>query len=318
MIWITWENQRRNRTLSKRFDADLYEVVFDEERSRRYFLSCIETIKILKKHKPKFLFVQNPSLFLSLLALSLRKIFGYRLIIDEHNSGLYPLEGTNKLLNKIARFVAAKADFAIVTNKNLSDAVEAWGGRPLVLPDPLPDFAGNNTHLKDDKIFNVLFVCTWASDEPYLEVIEAARVLGGRFKFRITGNPKNKVKNIDIPENVELTGYIEESLYLKYMENSDVVIVLTNRENCLNCGAYEAIAMEKPLVLSETMAIMEYFSGGAVFAKNNCKSIVERLIFVRENEWRLRLDVLNKKKDILKEWEILFQRVQDTIGLTGC
>ena len=56
---------------------------------------------------------------------------------------------------------------------------------------------------------------------------------------------------------------------------------LTTRENCLVCGAYEAMAAKKPVVLSDTTALREYFHKGAVFSGNHsvalAKSITDTL-----------------------------------------
>jgi hypothetical protein len=48
------------------------------------------------------------------------------------------------------------------------------------------------------------------------------------------------------------------------MRSVDATIVLSERENCLLCGAYETVASEKPMILSNKEALRNYFDKGAI------------------------------------------------------
>ena len=56
--------------------------------------------------------------------------------------------------------------------------------------------------------------------------------------------------------------------YVSMLYSVDATIDLTNRENCLVCGAYESVAAGKPMILSKTQALMEYFNKGAVYVEH--------------------------------------------------
>lgn len=277
-LWLTWEIQRRNRTLSKKLDATLYELISKKKGLARYAELIVKSYQVLIKEKPQLLFVQNPSLILALWAAFNRPFFCYRLIVDAHNAGLYPAEGRSALLNFAASLVLRFADLTIVTNAPLALVVINKKGRPFVLPDPLPDLPMLNPSGYGKKTKIVLtYVCTWADDEPTRDVIDAASEFTNELTLNITGRPPSWVKETPVPDNVVLTGFLSEADYLDLLQSSDALIVLTTRENCLNCGAYEGVALEKPLILSDTQVIRAYFNTGVVYSQAHKQAIVSAI-----------------------------------------
>ena len=99
-----------------------------------------------------------------------------------------------------------------------------------------------------------------------------------------------------------LTGFIPESEYIAMLNSVDAVIDLTNRENCLVCGAYESIAAGKPMVLSRTVALMEYFNEGAVYVDHNEVSIANGIKEVISRKEELSVKIKNLKKIRYAEW----------------
>jgi glycosyltransferase involved in cell wall biosynthesis len=79
----------------------------------------------------------------------------------------------------------------------------------------------------------------------------------------VTGNYRKAgiVPPTDAP-NVTFTGFLADPDYVALLGRADVVIVLTSDDDLLNCGAYEALALDKPLILSDTKAIREYSGWG--------------------------------------------------------
>lgn len=307
-IWVTWEKQRRNQSMCKKLGADCHELISSRRGLGRYVELTIRTLLLIRKEKPDVLFVQNPSIVLSFVAVIFKPLIGCQVIVDEHNSGIFPLEGRSRVLNTIARFVARKADFVIVTNTALQELCEGWGARVFVVPDPLPDFpspiesVGNRVKKKSSAVI-MLFICTWASDEPYFRLISAAAKFDrNSMILRITGNPKNKIDTSNLPSNVELTGFIPDDEYIRELMNCDGVIVLTTRENCLNCGGYEAVSLEKPGILSDTDALRNYFSKGFVLVSPWSEESLIRGIktFINDRE-RLRRDVVLLKKELASD-----------------
>ena len=279
-IWVTWEYQTRNQSLSGLLGIPLYEIVSEKQGLRRYVESLFQTLRLIRSEKPDVVFCQNPSIVLSFFCVLLRKLFSYTVIVDEHNAGLFPLDGKSRLLNVIARYIVRKADAVIVTNTSLAQQCTQWGGSPIILEDPLPDFAGQYAiespvfGNEKRRPFKLLFICTWASDEPFMNVLRAAEAFPEEtLRITITGNPKGKADSAQVPASVHLAGFLSKPDYVKQLARADGVLVLTTRQNCLNCGAYEAVSLLKPGILSDTAALRSYFTGGFLFTDNSVESL---------------------------------------------
>src|SRR5690625_5150088 len=170
-LWLTWERQRRNRTTSAALGARLFEFRPNGSAPVRYGRSLLRTWWTLRSQKPTLVFAQNPSLVLANLATVYGRRHRTPVVVDAHNGALEaaPRPTVRGLL---ARRALSTADITVVSNPALEPIVRRYGGRPLVLPDPLPTL--HPAHAALPSGFNVLFVCTWAADEPYLEVFAAA------------------------------------------------------------------------------------------------------------------------------------------------
>ena len=314
-IWLTWEIQRRNRTLSKKLDATLYELISKKKGLARYAELIVKSYQVLINEKPRLLFVQNPSLVLALWAVLNRPFFSYRLIVDAHNAGLYPAEGKSALLALVASFVIRFADITLVTNAPLALVVINKKGRPFVLPDPLPDLLPKPAHKHRAKTKAALtYVCTWANDEPTRDVMDAARELGDVLTLYITGRPPSWVKTLNLPANIVLTGFLSEADYLDLLQSSDALIVLTTRENCLNCGAYEGVALEKPMILSDTEVIRNYFNKGIVYSKANKIALVDAIRTLLTTGANAQKQVSELKTELLCNWDVNHRKFEDALS----
>lgn len=282
--WITWEVQVRNRSMSSLLKIPLYELILDKHRAIRYPALVIKTLQLIYKNDIRILFVQNPSIVLSMLAVMLLYIRKMVVVVDAHNSGIYPLEGKSKLLCWMAKFIARRANAVIVSNSYLAEAVKNWGANPVVMPDPIPAL-----HSDREVTFSkpyVFFICTWAADEPYLEIIKAAELISQDIDIYITGKYVNKLSTAQIknlPKNIKLLGFVPEDDYVAYFKSSILAIDLTTRDNCLVCGAYEALSLGKPCVVSDSKVNREVFKAGFIYTENNSVAIAEAINHGCEN-----------------------------------
>lgn len=281
--WITWEVQTRNRSMARRLGIPLYELISDKSRLPRYLALSGKTISIIKRHE--IIFVQNPSIVLSFIASIMKIITKKKLVVDAHNSGIFPLEGRNRFLNMITRFICKAADEVIVTNSFLAKTVTDWGGKAIILPDPLPHLdSGNRQKIVPPEKF-ILFICTWASDEPFMEVIQAARLLPDDIKILVTGNYKKQQEKLSsLPKNVELLGFVDEADYIHLLSQASASMDLTTRDNCLVCGAYESASLQIPCIISDTDINREVFNPGFIYTKNNERSIAEAILRAMEEK----------------------------------
>ena len=304
IVWLSWQRHRRTFELSNFLNITPIIFTLNLPRIIKHPYFIIKSIKILNIKKPKTLIVQNPSIILSLIACIARKIYKFKLIIDTHNAGVLP---DNKFLKKLSflfKFIHKFADITIVTNKYLAQIIKKNNGTPFVLPDKLPAPPKLN-HLQLKGKFNIVYVCTFGNDEPYIEVIKAGNLLSNDIKIYITGNYQNHLRKIprNIPENIILSGFLNEKDYWDLLYSADFVMDLTYREDCLLCGAYEAVSVETPMILSNTKVIKEYFNKGAIYSFNNSESLKDGINFAIKNADKLETDVQLLKFEISKFWE---------------
>ena len=307
-LWVTWEKQRRNRTLSAALNAELCEYTYKLPRILKYPLFIIMTVAKVISVWPSILFVQNPSIVLSFVAVFLGKLIKIPVVVDAHNSGVFPFGGKYPWATSVCNLINKTASYVIVTNVSLQKHVENHGGRCLVLPDPIPEIAtekSNNKQNHRDNFFKVLFVCTWSPDEPFQEVIQAAQRLDKSVKIYITGNSQRVQNHFiqDLPGNIELTGYLPDNEYEKMLSKVDIVMDLTTFDDCLVCGAYESVAAEKPIILSNNSASRTYFHSGVVHIENNQEDIVRGINEARNNITKLNEQIIEFKHAVIKEWE---------------
>ncbi len=311
-IWITWERQRRNIGISAALGWPLYEMIDGSPRLIRYNRLIIKTIRTILREKPSVVCVQNPSIVLALLGVLCKGIMGYWCVVDAHNSGLIPLEGRSEILLKIARWIQRRADLTIVTNEEMKAMVEANGGKAAVLPDRLPEVPSVEPAVTRGGR-SVTYICTFSEDEPYREVIKAAGLLDENIIVYITGNHRGRIDTESLPSNVELTGFIDEAAYWSLLAASDAVMVLTLREGCLVCGAYETVALGRPLILSDTKALRSYFNRGCIYVKPDSQSIAWGIREALQRKEDLRAGVRELSGTIDREWRNIFSAFQEEI-----
>jgi glycosyltransferase involved in cell wall biosynthesis len=256
------------------------------------------------KEKPRLIFVQNPSVVLALFIAIIGKIGRKPVIVDAHNIGIF-FEHSSKLIQyigqKLNNLVINAATLTLVTNCLLARFVEQKKGHSFILPDPLPKYQGYQpVNFKKRK--NVFYICSFSVDEPYKEVIKAAEHIDQDINIFISGDYKRAILPANLPKNVVFTGYLTEKEYINYLFSSDVIVDLTTRENLLVCGAYEAIAAEKPLLLSNTATLRSYFLDGALYSDNVAIDIADNINDAFENLASLKKRAREIKDLKTKEW----------------
>ena len=246
------------------------------------------------------------------MALVLKPFLRYLLVVDSHNSVIFIKQ---KWLQFLINFINKKSEFTIVTNQNLADIIAGRGGRPLILPDPLPTFHNADSlrqlDIQENKVF---FICSWSSDEPYFEVFKAAETLPN-YTFFVTGNSKGKELGYGkkLPENVFLTGYLPDDKYHEMLATSGVILDLTTREDCLVCGAYEATALDRPFVVSDKKAIRAYFKSGCVYVENSAEGIADGIISMTKDFKKIKAEIELARVTISDEWAELFSKAKERI-----
>lgn len=272
MIWLSWENHRRSRELAGALGVPLIIYTSFFKSGFSHICLSLKTIIDISREKPKILIVQNPSIVLAFVASIAKYLYKYRLIVDRHTNfrlgkrvGMNPL---NILYKFISEFSLRHADLTIVTNEYLKQVVEDSGGRAFVLLDKLPSFEKVEKKLLLGE-FKVVFICTYAKDEPFEEVIQAAKLLPQSTCIYVTGKIPLKFKSQNMPKNVILTDFLSESDFANLLFSADVIMDFTTLDWCLVCGGYEAISLRRPLITSGTVALRELFGEAAIYSNHS-------------------------------------------------
>jgi glycosyltransferase involved in cell wall biosynthesis len=307
-IWIAWESHRRTEGLVSRLCVNLFTLSSSKCRGVRYLLFTIQTVYLITKHRPTYLFIQNPSWLLTFLTILIRPLFQYYLIVDAHNAGVYAYSTSCRRLNMLLLYFHRNADLTIVTNRACAREVENNGGLPCILPDLVPKGISSIQPANANKELIVTFICTYSADEPYVEVINAGHNININCTIFITGNHKHCPSRIIkyAPPNIHFTGYLQDSEYINLLSRSDLVMDLTTRDNCLVCGAYEAISFDKPLILSDTLVNRKYFNKGVLYTSNDSRDIAYTINAAESELVRLEAEIIELKKELNADWEIRF------------
>lgn len=296
-VWITWESQIRNRSMAQALSIELYESSYSGSRLVRYALEVVRTIHVLVTKRPRVVFSSNPSLVLTLMLLHLRTLLRYRHIVDAHFIGVMAFD-KGWFFQKLLDYCNRRADLTIVTNQKHADHIRQIGGKPFVCEDPLPLFPEDVAQIEVGVKGSVFFICSFDQDEPYEDVFKAAKLLvSDGFAIYVSGNYKKVNIDPDKYPYVKFLGYVPSKLFYSYVISVDLILDLTSAEDCLVCGAYEAMAAEKPLVTSDTSALRGYFTHGAVYTKHEPEQISSAIRSAYENRIYLASEI-KRWKDI--------------------
>jgi glycosyltransferase involved in cell wall biosynthesis len=275
----------------------------------KYLLQARETFRLLRKDRPQRILVASPPVFAVLVVWVYCKIFGAEYVIDAH-TGIFD-DKRWTWLKPLSRFLARRARTTIVTNNFLKSEVESWGGRALIIGDVPVDFPPVRPAVLSPG-FNVVVINTFSQDEPINEILAATKALP-EVNFHITGNPKHsRVQfNEALPQNVRLTGWLSDDEYAGLLRAADTVMCLTTHDHTMQRGAYEAMALEKPLITSNWELLRKTFYNGTIHVDASAEHIAqaisrakgerESLTLGMQQLRRERLEIFLRNLNILKE-----------------
>ncbi len=299
--WITWERHQRSVSIASELNIPLLEMNRPGGRLARYWHNTLATLRVLLRERHERVFVQVPSVVLGCLAIAMAKLRGFRVVIDAHNAVIEGAEHAPKPLRSIYRWLLRHADLVIVTNQYLAERAGRFGGHYALLPDPVPGFRADAG--ETDDAGSVVVISTWAEDEPLAEVLQASRQLPASLSMTITGRPKGPAAMLarEFPA-VRLSGFVAHADYLRMLTRARVVVDLTTREDCLVCGAYEALALGRPLVVSNTRALRALLGDAALYVDNRAAAIAAAIQAAAADNATLTRRCVARREAYLLEW----------------
>jgi len=271
-----------------------------------------------------------------------------RVIVDAHTA-TFEKPWSYPILKNITKLVIRKALIVIVANAELQKVVyQNYGVKPLILEDGVPQIDNDEleksqarvnrgskyaqTHfaksmhsqngLKELEIergmkkFRVAVICSFASDEPIEEIIEAAKILSETTSFFITGD-SSRLRTELLSEwqhtatNVLFTGFLEKRKYFELLKTVDAIMVLSKRYHNMLSGAHEALALEKPLITSDWPPLRNYVTSGTAFVNNSVKGIVNGVTSAQLEKNRMEEEMRILKQDKIVQWEKKISAVKE-------
>jgi len=241
-----------------------------------------KTWRFLERERPEVVLVQAPPIFAPLVVSLWCRLRGKRTlsgrracyVIDGHTGAFHHRHWRWSLA--LLRVLSRQAVATLVTNTAALDMLERWRARGLFLIDGLPDLIPPSGSIGSDGDARVAVISTFSDNEPIEEIFTAARLLP-HVTFYVTGDPKRAPSNLlaQKPENVILTGFLRGGNYTALLKNVHGLVVLTKEENDLSCGAYEALAVAKPVVASNVPEMRRFFTDGFIYVTNTPQAIAE-------------------------------------------
>lgn len=304
IAFIAWTREdSRARSLAKAFDGELCALFDLRIQGRlvplRYLLSAVRTCAYLLRRRPRAVVVQSPPIPAVALVWAWARLARVPVVVDTHPAS-FETTGIDRAMRPVLAWLVPRTAACLVTTPGLGAQVKQWGGRWLVLHEPPNDWSDRLQARPCSPQRRLLFICTFAPDEPLMPVLEAARSLPD-IEFRITGEhfkiPAQARRSA--PANVRWVGYLRGADFVAALEDADVVMSLSSRTDSVQRSAHEAVDALRPLVLSDAPHMHELFpyavhvgndvgslTAGIADAFARCAELSAAAEAAREAQWR--------------------------------
>ncbi len=317
-VWLTWHHASRSRNLADYFNLPIFELHLDQNALIRHGGSTLWTIWVLFRKRPQIIFLQLS--FLLLLVASIYKLLCFNkvvIIADCHTKALRrKAKGFwNVLFWPLKKWSFQKVNVSIVHNQGMKTDIEELHDNYFILPDKIPEYRYKINKNKQERGTYCVYVSSFARDEPRNEIFKVAEILSSEaINIYWTGKVPASLAGADNDyPNLKFTGYMDFQQYVDLLGNADCILALTSEEDCLQSGAYEALNVNTPMVLSDTEALKSYFNGAALYTTHKPADIAENIKNAIHSKESL-LDRLKKvKKNKRMEFEQLTNKLSEVI-----
>jgi glycosyltransferase involved in cell wall biosynthesis len=233
----------------------------------RYLADAVRMWQLLRRKRPKVLVVITPPVVAPAVAWLWCLTHRCRFVVDCHTATFYWWKWRWSVPLHWFLFRAV----AVVLCHTDADAtrVRSWGVPAVVLSDDLPDPAQASPLPRRDDRPRVVVAGSLETDEPVAEALMAAALLPD-VEVRVTGNPRRLPAAVRerAPRNVVFTGYLPHTQFLGELLTADAVAVFTTCTHAMNRAAFEAIALSRPLVLSDLPLLRDRFEEAPLYCAN--------------------------------------------------
>lgn len=310
ILFLVWDRQSiRANGISKHLGASLHFLTTSRFRHPILF---IRTLKLLGKERPRIIICQSPPITCAFIAMIYKYLLAWRskpkIVIDAHTGAI-----SRPWSKNISRIIMKRASVNIVINEEQqNNLIQNYKIAPvIVLEDPIPDFTDillssvkkGQYKIEPKAIFKVAVISSFAYDEPLEKVFDAAFEMP-EVHFYITGDNKKLDKHlIKKADNVILTGFLDYSTYIDLLQKVNVIMDLTTDSTSMMAGAYEAVSLGQPLVISNWPPLRRYFNKGTVHTDNSSEGIRKAIMTALTKQEELSREMQELKIERTKEWK---------------
>lgn len=308
VLAIVWSpHEARTAAFAQWLDAELHNVHYLREKRpwlapAKYVLQWWATWWLLARTRPRTVYVTNSPPVAGLCVMVYCWFTPTRFVLDTHPPGLYNRRwGWSR---PVQRFTSRFATMNVIDQERFAAWFRDWGARVLVLENPPKRDLPARRTTPDPARPKVTYVGTFADDEPFDALLEAARALP-HVHFDVLGNTglaKQRWLD-DAPENVTFTGYVLKEAYWSRIYGAHAVVVLTTHAYSLLGGAQDALAAATPLVVSDQPTLRDYFTSGTVFAENTGAALAAALRQAIDDHDRLSAEMADLRARTASRWE---------------
>jgi glycosyltransferase involved in cell wall biosynthesis len=315
---IAWARyDRRPDLLAQHLGATVHFVFFGKRAKLlqlpvRYTVQALRTWRLLKRERPDVVFVQNPPILCPLLGFLYARRHGAQYVIDSHTGAF--VSPVWSMFLWLHRILSRNALTTLVSNSYLKQEVNSWGCHAVTMgftPGHYPE--GEPFPLSER--FNAAVISSFDSDEPIDVVFEAAKQLP-EVCFYVTGDSGRIPASLlgKKPDNCQLTGYLPYDRYVGLLRGADAIIDLTTNDHTLLMGAYEAVSLGTPLIVSDWPVLRKCFSRGTVHVPNTVEGLRDGVRRARKENEGLRQDILSLREELNAQWERELAELNDLLA----
>jgi glycosyltransferase involved in cell wall biosynthesis len=236
----------------------------------RYLRAGRETRRLLRRHRPEHVFVMLPPTPALLAVLLWTRAPRTRVFGDLHTGAFSDPKWRWALRPTL--WSLRRRGAAIVTNRRLGEVCEAAGVPTVVANDvvavlhPPPDHVERLARLRAELGCDrfALAPVGYGHDEPITELLVACADLP--VAVVLTGAAPASVVAA-APANVRFSGFLDREDLDALLAAAEVVVALTRNERTMQRAGYEGLGFGRPLVLSSTPELREFFEEGAVYVE---------------------------------------------------
>jgi hypothetical protein len=281
VVAVAWDNyQGRTQALANALGGRAWYIRGGPHQKPllpiRYVLDSIRMWRLLRRHRPSVLVVITPPALAPLVGWWWCLTHRCRLVVDCHTGAFHSWKWRWSVWRLGA--VCRQAVAALAHTLEDEELVKAWGAPALLLPDDLPE-APQAVPLPRSRGLRVVVAGSLDGNEPVAAVVEAARLIPD-VEVRLTGDENRVPISVrrDAPHNVTFTGWLDYPTFLGELVAANVVGVFSTEPHIMNRAAFEAVGLDRPLVLSDLPGLRIRFGPAALFAHNDPRSMAGALL----------------------------------------